>query len=49
MIETFITMRLKDSDDWFNRVPQYQRQNTNPIEKQKYLDRICEMVQMIED
>jgi hypothetical protein len=49
MIETFVTMRLKDSDDWFKRVPQYQRQNTNPIEKQRYLDQICEMVQLTEN
>ncbi|MGA8495439.1 MAG: AAA domain-containing protein, partial [Xanthobacteraceae bacterium] len=49
MIETFTTMRLKDPGDWFKRVPQYQRQNTNPIEKQKYLDRICEIVQSVEN
>jgi hypothetical protein len=49
MIETFVTMRLKDADDWFKRVPQYQRQNTNPIERQRYLDQICEIVQLAEN
>ena len=49
MVETFTTMRLKDPGDWFKRVPQYQRDNTNPIEKQKYLDRICEIVQSVEN
>jgi hypothetical protein len=48
MIETFVSMRIKDPDDWFLRIPQYQRQNTNPLEKQKYLDRICEIVSRIE-
>jgi very-short-patch-repair endonuclease len=48
MIETFVTMRLKDPDEWFTRVPQYQRQNTNPLEKRKYLDRICEIVSRLE-
>ena len=49
MIETFVTMRLNDPDDWVKRVPQYQRQNTNPIEKQKYLNSICQIVNMIEE
>ena len=48
MIETFVSMRLTDPDAWFNRVPQYQRQNTNPLEKQRYLDRVCEIVSRIE-
>jgi hypothetical protein len=44
MIETFIAMKIIDPYDWIRRVPQYQRQNTNPLEKQKYLDLICEIV-----
>jgi very-short-patch-repair endonuclease len=48
MIETFVTMRLKDPDDWFRRVPLYQRQNTNPLEKSKYIEKVCEIVERIE-
>jgi very-short-patch-repair endonuclease len=48
MIETFVSTRLSDPYDWFRRIPQYQRQNTNPIEKQKYLETICEIVSRID-
>ena len=49
MIETFVSLRLADPDDWFKRVPQYQRQNTNPLEKQKYIEQICEIVGRIKE
>jgi len=49
MIEAFVSLRLTDPDDWFKRVPQYQRQNTNPLEKQRYIEHICEIVSKIED
>jgi very-short-patch-repair endonuclease len=49
MIEAFVSLRLTDPDDWFKRVPQYQRQNTNPLEKQRYIDHICEIVSRIEN
>lgn len=44
MIETFISQNLTDPDDWFLRVPMYLRQGTNPLEKNKYLEQICELV-----
>jgi very-short-patch-repair endonuclease len=49
MIEAFVSLRLTDPDDWFKRVPQYQRQNTNPLEKQRYIKQICEIVSKIEE
>jgi very-short-patch-repair endonuclease len=48
MIEAFVNLRLTDPNDWFKRVPQYQRQNTNPLEKHKYIDQICRIVGKIE-
>jgi very-short-patch-repair endonuclease len=30
MIETFVRQRLTDPEDWFRKVPQYQRSGTNP-------------------
>ena len=44
MIETFVRQRFTDPDEWFEKVPGYLRQGTNPAEKGRYLDRICEMV-----
>jgi very-short-patch-repair endonuclease len=44
MIETFVRQRFTDPDEWFEKVPGYLRQGTNPIEKGRYLDRICEIV-----
>jgi very-short-patch-repair endonuclease len=49
MIETFVTQRLSDPDDWFRKVPQFQRSGTNPLEKNLYLTRICEIVERIDD
>jgi len=49
MIETFVTQRLSDPDDWFRKVPQFQRSGTNPPEKSLYLTRICEIIERIDD
>jgi very-short-patch-repair endonuclease len=44
MIETFVRQRFVEPDDWFDKVPGYLRQGTNPIEKTRYIDRICHIV-----
>ncbi len=44
MIETFVRQRFVDPDEWFDKVPGYFRQGTNPVEKSRYLDRICDIV-----
>jgi very-short-patch-repair endonuclease len=44
MIETFVRQRITDPDEWFEKVPGYLRQGTNPIEKSRYLGQICEIV-----
>ena len=48
MIETFVSQHFKDPDEWFTKVPTFLRQGTNPIEKNKYLERICEIVSRID-
>ena len=49
MIETFVRQRFVEMDDWFDKVPGYLRQGTNPIEKTRYIDRICEIVARLND
>ena len=49
MIETFATQRLNEPGDWFNKVPQFQRSGTNPLEKTLFLVRISEIVERIDD
>ena len=49
MIETFVMQRLSDPENWFAKVPQFQRSGTNPIEKNLFLARICEIVDCIDD
>lgn len=44
MIETFVRQRMTDPEDWFRKVPQYQRSATNPVEKRLFLSRICEII-----
>jgi very-short-patch-repair endonuclease len=44
MIETFVRQRFIEPDDWFDKVPGYLRQGTNPVEKTRYLERICDIV-----
>jgi very-short-patch-repair endonuclease len=47
MIETLVIQRVRDPDDWFRKVPQFQRAGTNALEKQRYLEQICEIVDRI--
>ena len=49
MIESFITQRITDSNEWFSLIPQYLRTGTNPEEKLKFLDAICALVERIDD
>jgi hypothetical protein len=49
MIETFVRQRFVEPDDWFDKVPGYLRQGTNPIEKTRYIDRICDIVARLND
>ena len=44
VIETLITRQVTDPDDWFHGVPQFQRTATDPIEKKRYFERICDIV-----
>ena len=44
MIETFVKNGIGDPDMWYSNVPQYLRTGTNPIEKTRFLDEICEIV-----
>ena len=48
MIETFVQQRVSDPDMWYSRIPQYLRTGTNPIEKTRFLEEICEIVDRIE-
>ena len=49
MIETFVRQRFVEPDEWFDKVPGYLRQGTNPIEKTRYMDRICDIVAQLND
>ena len=48
MIETFLSQKITNADDWFKKVPTYLRQATNPAEK-NYLDQICLIVERSEN
>jgi hypothetical protein len=48
MVEAFVSQHFTDPDEWFTKVPGFLRQGTNPIEKHRYLERICEIVSRIE-
>ena len=48
MIETFTTQHLSDLEDWFYKVPQFQRSGTNSLEKKFFLTRICEIIERID-
>jgi very-short-patch-repair endonuclease len=48
MIETFVRQRFADPEEWFEKVPGYLRQGTNPAEKNRYLERICEIVSRLD-
>jgi very-short-patch-repair endonuclease len=47
MIETFVEQRISDEQDWFGKVPQFQRRGTNPAEKARYLADICDIIAKI--
>ncbi len=49
MIETFVRQRFVETDDWFEKVPRYLRQGTDPSEKARYLDPICDVVGRLND
>ena len=49
MIETFVRQRITDPEDWFRKVPQYQRSATDPVEKNLFLSRVCEIMERIVD
>ncbi|WP_375312819.1 DUF3320 domain-containing protein [Bradyrhizobium sp. A5] len=49
MIETFVRQRFTDPSQWFDKVPGYLRQGTNPAEKGRYLDRVCDIVAQLND
>lgn len=48
LIETFVEQRVVDEDDWFQRVPQYQRRNTSGPEKQRFFADVCDIVARID-
>src|SRR5262249_5274745 len=49
MIETLVIQRVRDSDDWLRKVPLSKRVATNALEKQRYFDRVCEIIDRIAD
>ena len=49
MIETFVRQRFTDPGQWFDKVPGYLRQGTNPAEKGRYLDRVCDIIAQLND
>jgi hypothetical protein len=49
MIETFVRQRFTDPAEWFDKVPGYLRQGTNPVEKGRYLERVCDTVGRLTD
>lgn len=49
MIETFVRQRFIDPDQWFDKVPGYLRQGTNPVEKGRYLDQVCDVIERLND
>jgi very-short-patch-repair endonuclease len=48
MIEAIVSTRLDDPDDWYRKIPPFQRQSTNPAERKHYLDAICEIVSRLD-
>jgi very-short-patch-repair endonuclease len=44
LIETFVEQRVMDDADWFAKVPNYLRRNTNAVEKKLFFDDICDIV-----
>jgi hypothetical protein len=48
LIETFVQQRVADPGEWLKLVPQYLRTGTNPAEKNRFLDEICEIIDRID-
>ena len=48
LIETFVRQRLVDPEQWYVRVPQFQRAGTDPAEKLDHLEPICAIVARID-
>lgn len=44
LIETFVEQRILEDADWYARVPQYLRRNTNGAERKRYFEEVCEIV-----
>ncbi len=36
--------RIQEDADWYARVPQYLRRNTNGAERKRYFEEVCEIV-----
>ena len=49
MIETFVHQHVVDPDEWHSRIPQYLRMGTNAVEKNRFLDEICEIIERIRE
>jgi len=49
MIETLIAQRVTDPEDWFVKIPQFQRSATNAVEKSRYFETICEIVARLDE
>jgi very-short-patch-repair endonuclease len=47
MIEALIKQRVTDPREWIIKVPHYQRSGTNPVEKNRYLKHICQIIERI--
>ncbi len=47
LIETFVEQRVNDDADWFAKVPNYLRRNTNAAEKKLFFEEICDIVARI--
>lgn len=48
MIEALIGQKLTDPDDWFVKIPGFLRAGTNPVEKNRYLEQICQIVDRLD-
>ena len=47
MIETFVTQRITEPGQWYDKIPQYLRTGTNPVEKMRFLESICEIIERV--
>jgi very-short-patch-repair endonuclease len=47
MIEIFISKRVADPDEWFEKVPEYLRRQTDGVEKRKFFESICGVIDRI--